>query len=91
MAFVPLNTRVLNYLAKDDPVLKRYFYGTYPADDLPCHPIRSVSMGYIVNTAPAGEPGDHWLAIWTKGDVCEVFDSLAYHSLLIPIPTCNGG
>ena len=74
MEFVPLSTRVLNYLARDDPILKRYFHGTYPADQLPRHPKR-VSTGYIVNTDPAGEPGEHWLGIWTKGNVREVFDS----------------
>ena len=75
MVFAPLNSRVLTYLAKDDPFLKRYFHGTHPADQLPRHPVKNVSTGYIVNTAPAGKPGDHWLGIWTKGDVCEVFDS----------------
>ena len=75
MEFVPLSTRVLNYLAKDDPVLKRYFHGTYAADQLPRHPVKRVSTGYIVNTDPAGKTGEHWLGIWTKGDVCEVFDS----------------
>ena len=75
MEFVPLNTRVLNYLARDDTVLKRYFYGTVAADKLPRHPVKQVSTGYIVNTDPVGEPGKHWLAIWTKGNVCEVMDS----------------
>ena len=75
MEFVPLNTRVLNYLARDDPVLKRYFYGTLPADKLPRHPNKRVSTGYIVNTDAVGEPGEHWLAIWTKNNVCEVMDS----------------
>ena len=28
-----------------------------------------------MNTDPAGEPGEHWLAIWTQHNVCEVFDS----------------
>ena len=63
---------MLNYLARDDPVLKRYFYVTFAANKLPRHPIKRVSTGYIVNTDPAGE---HWLAIWTKGNVCEVMDS----------------
>ena len=33
------------------------------------------SDAYIVNTDPAGEPGQHWLAIWTHNRMCEVFDS----------------
>ena len=75
MAFVPLNSRMLNYLANDDPVLKRYFHGTHPADQLPHLPLNRVRRAYIVNTDPAGEPGEHWLALWTQGDVCQVFDS----------------
>ena len=30
---------------------------------------------YIVNTDPKGQPGEHWLAIWTRNRVCEVFDT----------------
>ena len=75
MEFVPLSSRVLNHLARDDPLLKRHFHGTHPADKLPRHPIKTISTAYIVNTDPAGEPGEHWLAIWTKNGVCEVFDS----------------
>ena len=75
MEFVPLSSRVLTYLAKHDVFLNRYFHGTHPADQLPRHPVRRVSTAYIVNTDPAGQPGQHWLALWTHGDVCEVFDS----------------
>lgn len=75
MEFVPLSSRVLTFLAMSDPHLKKYFHGTHPADKLPKNPVKAVSTGYIVNTDPAGKPGEHWLAIWTKGDVCEVFDS----------------
>ena len=75
MEFVPLSARTLNYLARDDPILKRYFHGTHPADQLPHHPVKRVSTGYIVNTDPAGQPSEHWLAIWTQGDVCKVMDS----------------
>ena len=32
------------------------------------------SDAYIVNTDLAGGPGEHWLAIWTRNGVCEVFD-----------------
>ena len=75
MEFVPLSSRVLTFLAMSDPHLKKYFHGTHPADKLPRNPVKAVSTGYIVNTDPAGKPGEHWLAIWTKGNVCEVFDS----------------
>ena len=46
------------------------------ADELPCVPYwRVLSDAYIVNTDPAGQPGEHWLAIWTRNRVCVVFDS----------------
>ena len=86
MEFVPLSSRVLNYLAKEDPQLKKHFHGTHPADQLPKHPVKRVSTGYIVNTDPAGQPGEHWLAIWTKGDVCEVMDSYG-----LPLATYSNG
>ena len=45
----------------------------FPADKLPNVPFwRVFSHAYIVNTDPAGEPGEHWLAIWTRNRVCEV-------------------
>ena len=34
-----------------------------------------MSDAYIVNADPEGQPGEHWLAIWTQNRVCEVFDS----------------
>jgi len=75
MEFVALSSRVLNYLARDDPLLKKYFHGTHPADQLPLNPVKKHSTAYIVNTDPASKPGEHWLAIWTQNGVCEVFDS----------------
>ena len=34
-------------------------------------------QAYIVNTDPHHQPGEHWLALWTQGNVCEVMDSYA--------------
>lgn len=46
----------------------------FPADKLP--PVqKGRPYTYIVNTDPAGEPGEHWLAISTGRGECEVFDS----------------
>ena len=75
MEFVALSTDVLNTLAKEDRCLKRMFQGVYPAGRLPRNPNTKVRQAYIVNTDPAGEPGQHWLGIWTEGNECEVFDS----------------
>ena len=74
MEFVALSDAVLRYLAHDDLELRPYFRGVFPADQLPPPSNKRVNA-YIVNTDPAGQPGKHWLAIWTHGHVCEVFDS----------------
>ena len=34
-------------------------------------------MAYIVNTDPHGQPGRHWLALWTQDGACEILDSYA--------------
>ena len=76
MEFVALSDTVLNHLARQDPDLNKAFRGVFPADKLPTVPkTRVLSDAYIVNTDPEGQPGEHWLAIWTCNRVCEVFDS----------------
>ena len=78
MELVPLSDRQLTALAKRDPVLRRVFWGVYPEDQLP--PLRQTAgrqthRAMIVNTDPKGEPGRHWLGLWTSGDTCEILDS----------------
>ena len=64
MEFVALDTEQLNTLANQDPYLKWVYDGTFPCDLLPRHP-KKVGA-YIVNTDPAGQPGQHWIALWTQ-------------------------
>lgn len=64
-----LSVRQLNALACLDPDLRRLFQGVYPSNRLPDHPSKTT----IVNTDPAGEPGQHWLGVWRENQVCEVF------------------
>ena len=73
MEHVALNN--VDYLARDDPQLKRSFYGTVACDRLPKSPRKTTPQGY--NTDPHDQPGQHWLAVWTDGNVCEVLDSYA--------------
>jgi len=75
MEHVALNNKQLDYLARDDPPLKPYFYGTVACDRLPKTPRKNTPQGYIVNTDPHDQPGQHWLAVWTDQNVCEVLDS----------------
>ena len=32
---------------------------------------------YIVNTDKKGQPGKHWIALWTRDNLCKVMDSYA--------------
>jgi len=76
MEHVALNNVQLDYLARDDPQLKPVFYVTVACDRLPKTPRKKTPQGYIVNTDPHDQPGQHWLAVWTDQNVCEVLDSI---------------
>ena len=76
MEFVALSDSVLTYLAKDDRELRPYFRGVFAANQLPIVSKQPVNA-YIVNTDPAGQPGQYWLGLWSHHNICEVFDSYA--------------
>ena len=76
MEFVALSDTVLKVLGKEDPLLSPYFVGVFAADQVP--PLsKQGPHALIVNTDPAGKPGQHWLACFIGGGCCEVFDSFA--------------
>lgn len=53
----------------------------FPADKLP--PVqkgRAYTDAYIANTDPASEPGEHWLAIWTRRGECKSLTAMGYRS-----------
>ena len=77
MEKVALNNVQLDRLADSQPTLKPYFYGTLPCDRLPRSPDKKGPVAYIVNTDREGQPGRHWLALWTCDDECEILDSYA--------------
>ena len=77
MERVALNNVQLDRLADSQPTLKPYFYGTVPCDRLPRSPDKKGPVAYIVNTDRAGQPGRHWLALWTCDDECEILESYA--------------
>ena len=77
MEYVALTDQQLSYLAREDPALKCVFYGTVPCDGLPKSPVKDKPRAYIVNTDPHDQPGQHWIALWTQNNVCEVMDSYA--------------
>lgn len=73
MEFVAMDNTQLDTLANQDPYLKKVYRGSFPCDLLPRRPKNKAA--YIVNTDPAGQPGQHWIALWTQDRVCEVMDS----------------
>ena len=75
MEKVALNNLQLDYLAGTHPRLSQVFYGTVPCDRLPRTLPQEGPTAYIVNTDPHDEPGRHWIAIWTEGNVSEIMDS----------------
>ena len=77
MEAVALSTSQLNQLVQADPPLRFLFYGTLACDEMPKRPPKSKPQAYIVNTDRKGKPGQHWLALWTEGSVCEIMDSFA--------------
>ena len=66
MELVALSYRQLKALALSDPELGRVLQGVYPSDRLPEHLPKTTRGAYIVNKDPAGEPGQHWLGVWTE-------------------------
>ena len=77
MEKVALNNVQLDRLAQSQPTLKPYFYRTRPCDRLPTSPDKKGPVAYIVNTDLEGQPGRHWIALWTCDNACENLDSYA--------------
>ena len=75
MDFYPTSTFELEALARQEPTLKPYFGGVLAADQLPPNPDHFSPRWYIVNTDPHGRSGQHWIALWTQDDRCEIMDS----------------
>jgi len=82
MEKVALNNIQLDHLAGANPKLFRVFYGTVPCDRLPRTLPEGGPFAFIVNTDPHNEPGTHWIALCTQGNICEILDSYAlpYHT-----------
>ena len=76
MEFVALSDTVLTLFGKDDPILSPLFRGVFPADKVP--PLSEHGThALIVNTDPAGKPGEHWIGLFIEWGRCEMFDSFA--------------
>lgn len=72
-----MNTNELNQIFQSDPLIKRYFVGTFACDLLPSPstlpPIFSLCVNTDKSTSAYG--GLHWQSIFTRNGVCFFFDS----------------
>ena len=59
--------------------LSAKFLGVFPADKIPL-PLTKWPAGFVANTDPEGEPGQHWVAMYQKSPFAqlEYFDSYGY-------------
>lgn len=62
------------------------FVGVFPMDKLPPLSTLTAGQAFIVNTDTSNLPGRHWIAVYVKQYVIEVFDpfgATAYPHLLV--------
>ena len=62
-------------LAEKDKMLKPHFAGFFAAHQLPATSIKGHPPTCIVKRDKAGQEGMHWIALWTKRNVCEKMNS----------------
>jgi hypothetical protein len=68
-----MNSEQINKILKRH--LRHYFRGVYASDTIPS-PKEPFPYAIIVNTDKAGQPGEHWQAIWIESlSRVEFFDS----------------
>jgi hypothetical protein len=69
-----MNNYELKSIISGNAIFDERFIGVFPADKLP----NKIQIGqfYILNTAPARKPGQHWVTVYhTNRSTIEVFDS----------------
>jgi hypothetical protein len=68
-----MNGREIEDALRSVPLVRDIFVGVFAADQIPD---KQYPGGYIVNTDPSGEPGQHWVAFFcTHSGQLEAFDS----------------
>lgn len=60
-----MNGKQLERLLRSDEQLSEASWGVFASNELPS---TLLTGAYIVNTSPAGSPGQHWLGIWSACD-----------------------
>jgi hypothetical protein len=68
-----MNSYEIEKALRSNPITRDIFVGVFPADQLP---EKEYPGAYIVNTDPADQPGQHWVAFYcTEAGKLEAFDS----------------
>ena len=56
-----MNSREIENALRSIPLVKDIFFGVFPSDQIP---EKQYPGGYIVNTDPASQSGQHWVAFF---------------------------
>lgn len=73
-----MNNREITRVLAQHPTARRVFRGVYPRDRLPRHRLsKNHHHAFVINTAPAGHRGEHWVGVWldARTRIAEYFDS----------------
>lgn len=70
---IPLTTKQLNEILKNNNVTKRYFLGTFPACNYPIS--KNGIYSFITNTDEHNQPGEHWNSWFVRDGKIIFFDS----------------
>lgn len=78
-----MNGREITQRLERHPTARRIFRGVYARDELPTRVNLHQRQAFIINTDKAGEPGQHWVAIYFPGHgkPAEYFDSFGLRPL----------
>ena len=63
-----------------------FFKGAFPCDQVPLSRPKGV-QAYIINTEPAGQVGEHWVALVLTKNCCFYFDSFGEQLLNLHVLT----
>ena len=76
-----MNSRDIDRALRGDAHCSRYFEGVYSYEEM----VRRFACSdddvkmYVFNTHPSLKPGEHWIAVVTRGRVAYYFDSFGRH------------
>jgi hypothetical protein len=73
-----MNSIQLKSILECSPYFKNHVVGVFPSDMISTLHIDSRTKkpyAFVINNQPSSHPGEHWLAVYGKNNVCQFFDS----------------